>query len=48
MKKAVKENKNALLKSILIITILLTFTVLLGGGYWIFKEQAPRPVEGYQ
>ncbi|MDP4171722.1 MAG: cbb3-type cytochrome c oxidase subunit I, partial [Bacillota bacterium] len=43
--KVVKANKNALLKSILIITILLSFTVLLGGGYWIFKEQAPRPVE---
>ncbi|WML47746.1 cbb3-type cytochrome c oxidase subunit I [Neobacillus sp. PS3-34] len=43
--KVVKANKNALLKSILIITILLSFTVLLGGGYWIFKEQAPRPME---
>jgi nitric oxide reductase subunit B len=45
VKKAVKENRNALLKSILIVTILLSFTVLLGGGYWIFKEQAPRPVK---
>lgn len=44
-KKVVKENKNALLKSILIITILLSFTILLGGGYWIFKEQAPRPLK---
>lgn len=44
-KSVVKANKNALLKSILIITILLSFTVLLGGGYWIFKEQAPRPLE---
>ncbi|GHH98239.1 nitric-oxide reductase large subunit [Neobacillus kokaensis] len=43
--KVVKENKNALMKSILIVTILLSFTVLLGGGYWIFKEQAPRPLE---
>jgi nitric oxide reductase subunit B len=43
--KVVKENRNALLKSILIITILLSFTVLLVGGYWIFKEQAPRPLE---
>ncbi|WP_462411986.1 nitric-oxide reductase large subunit [Neobacillus sp. Marseille-QA0830] len=25
--------------------ILLSFTVLLGGGYWIFKEQAPRPLK---
>lgn len=44
-KKVVKANKNALLKSILIITILVTFTVLLTGGYWIFKEQAPRPLK---
>ncbi|WML45052.1 cbb3-type cytochrome c oxidase subunit I [Neobacillus sp. PS3-40] len=43
--KVVKEKKNALLKSILITTILVTFTVLLAGGYWIFKEQAPRPLE---
>ncbi|WP_042457719.1 nitric-oxide reductase large subunit [Neobacillus dielmonensis] len=45
VKKVVKEKKNALLKSILIVTVLLSFTVLLGGGYWIFKEQAPRPLE---
>lgn len=43
--KVVKQNRNSLLKSILILTILLTFTVLLAGGYWIFKEQAPRPVK---
>lgn len=43
--KVVKRNKNALLKSILIFTILVSFTVLLVGGYWIFKEQAPRPLE---
>jgi hypothetical protein len=43
--KVVKTNRNALLKSIFILTILLSFTVLLVGGYWIFKEQAPRPLE---
>ncbi len=43
--KVVKRNKNALLKSILIFTIIASFTVLLAGGYWIFKEQAPRPLE---
>jgi nitric oxide reductase subunit B len=43
--RVVKEKKNALLKSILISTILITFTVLLVGGYWIFKDQAPRPLE---
>ena len=41
----IKNNRNSLLKSILILTILLSFTVLLIGGYWIFKEQAPRPLE---
>lgn len=40
-----KKNRNALLKSILILTLLLSFTVLLVGGYWIFKDQAPRPLE---
>lgn len=35
--------KNGLLKSILILTLLLTFTVLLVGGYSIFKGNAPRP-----
>jgi nitric oxide reductase subunit B len=37
--------KNALLKSILITTCILSFTVLLVGGFWIFKDQAPRPLE---
>ncbi|MDQ6599408.1 nitric-oxide reductase large subunit [Bacillus salipaludis] len=34
-----------MLKSVLITVILVSFTVLLCGGYWIFKEQAPRPLE---
>lgn len=37
--------KNSLLKSILIFTILASFTVLLVGGYGIFKNLAPRPLE---
>lgn len=37
--------KNALLKSILITTCILSFTVLLVGGFWIFKDMAPRPLE---
>lgn len=41
----VKANRNGLLKSILIIALIASFTVLLTGGYWIFKEQAPRPLE---
>ncbi|RSD26550.1 nitric-oxide reductase large subunit [Mesobacillus subterraneus] len=44
-KAVVKRNRNSLLKSVLIITLLLSFTVLLTGGYWIFKDMAPRPLE---
>ncbi|MBT2641991.1 nitric-oxide reductase large subunit [Bacillus sp. ISL-41] len=44
-KAVVKKNRNSLLKSVLIITLLLSFTVLLTGGYWIFKDMAPRPLE---
>ncbi|WP_372512724.1 nitric-oxide reductase large subunit [Bacillus salipaludis] len=40
-----KTNKSGMLKSVLITVILVSFTVLLCGGYWIFKEQAPRPLE---
>jgi nitric oxide reductase subunit B len=44
-KKVARQNKNTFLKSALVTTIILTFTVLLCGGYWIFKEQAPRPLK---
>jgi len=44
-KAVVKKNRNSLLKSVLIFTLLVSFTVLLTGGYWIFKEMAPRPLE---
>jgi nitric oxide reductase subunit B len=44
-KPVVKKTKNALLKSILITTCILSFTVLLVGGFWIFKDMAPRPLE---
>lgn len=40
-----RSTKNSFLKSVLIFTILISFTVLLVGGYWIFKEMAPRPKE---
>lgn len=33
----------AFLKSVLIFTLILSFTILLIGGYWVFKDQAPRP-----
>ncbi len=39
------KTKNALLKSILITVCILSFTVLLTGGFWIFKDMAPRPME---
>ncbi|OZU89089.1 nitric-oxide reductase large subunit [Virgibacillus indicus] len=36
---------NGLLKTVLIITLLLSFTALIVGGYGIFKGQAPTPME---
>jgi nitric oxide reductase subunit B len=39
-----KTQKNGFMKSILVSTLLLVFTVLLVGGYWIFKTEAPRPL----
>ena len=41
-----KQNKtyNRILKSVLVSTLLVVFTVLLVGGYWIFKTEAPRPL----
>jgi nitric oxide reductase subunit B len=36
---------NGLLKSITIITLVLSFTALIVGGVWIFKNQAPTPLE---
>ncbi|MDA7027939.1 nitric-oxide reductase large subunit [Bacillus sp. CLL-7-23] len=40
-----KTAKNGFLKSILVFTLIASFTVLLLGGYWIFKGLAPRPLE---
>nr|WP_033827679.1 nitric-oxide reductase large subunit [Bacillus andreraoultii] len=34
---------NGLLKSVTIITLILSFTALIVGGFWIFKNQAPIP-----
>src|SRR5699024_1383390 len=34
---------NGLLKTILIVTLLVAFSALLLGGFWILKNQAPRP-----
>lgn len=32
-----KASKNGFLKSVLVFTLLVSFSVLLLGGYWIFK-----------
>ncbi len=37
--------KNSFLKSVLIFTLIASFSVLLLGGFWIFKDMAPRPQE---
>lgn len=37
--------KNKFLKSVLVFTVLISFTVLLVGGYGIFKGLAPRPLQ---
>ncbi len=39
------RTQNSFLKGILITVLLLSFTVLLVGGFWIFKSQAPRPLQ---
>lgn len=40
-----KPAKNGFLKSVLVFTLIASFSVLLLGGYWIFKGLAPRPLE---
>ncbi|WML44022.1 nitric-oxide reductase large subunit [Neobacillus sp. PS3-40] len=41
-----KQNKvkRSFIKTVCVTVLLLVFTVLLVGGYWIFKTQAPRPL----
>jgi nitric oxide reductase subunit B len=39
-----KQTGNSLLKGVLLCTIVLSFTVLIVGGFWIFKSMAPRPL----
>ncbi|SEQ96408.1 nitric oxide reductase subunit B [Virgibacillus subterraneus] len=36
---------NGLLKSVTVVTLLLSFTALIVGGYWIFENKAPTPLE---
>lgn len=48
-KQKVRDDKpttiNGLLKTITILTLVLSFTALIVGGYWIFKNKAPIPSE---
>jgi len=41
--KTTKSTPNKLLKHVLLVTMLLAFTVMLVGGGWIYKNQAPIP-----
>src|SRR5690606_11341280 len=43
-RKSTSVRKN-LLKQILIVTLLISFTVLLVGGYWVYESMAPRPAK---
>ncbi|MDP4084885.1 MAG: nitric-oxide reductase large subunit [Bacillota bacterium] len=38
-----KNIKKSYIKSICVSTLILVFTILLVGGFWIFKTEAPRP-----
>lgn len=42
---AKNKAQNSFLKGVLICTLLLSFTVLIAGGYWIFKTKAPTPLK---
>jgi len=42
-KELKKKAANTFIKSVTVAILLLVFTVLLAGGYWIFKTEAPRP-----
>src|SRR5688572_20150101 len=44
LRKSTSVRKN-LLKQILIVTLLISFTVLLVGGYWVYESMAPRPAK---
>lgn len=41
----VNSTKNSFLKGVLLATLVLSFTVLIAGGFWIFKSMAPRPLK---
>ncbi|MDA8352317.1 MAG: nitric-oxide reductase large subunit [Firmicutes bacterium] len=43
VKPRLQRFRRSLLKQVLILTIVLGFTVLLIGGYWVYQSMAPRP-----
>jgi nitric oxide reductase subunit B len=43
--KNLSDSTLSILKQSLVITIIISFTVLLAGGFWIYKEMAPRPAK---
>ncbi|MCF6092440.1 nitric-oxide reductase large subunit [Microaerobacter geothermalis] len=43
VKTITPTTKKTLLKQVLIVTLILSFTVLIAGGLWIFKTMAPQP-----
>ncbi|WP_334077884.1 nitric-oxide reductase large subunit [Paenibacillus sanfengchensis] len=45
MKVPGNKAQNGFLKGILIATLIISFTILITGGYWIFKTQAPTPLK---
>ncbi|GAB7388149.1 nitric-oxide reductase large subunit [Bacillaceae bacterium] len=46
MKKNEETNvKRSFLRSVFVCTVILSFSVLLLGGYWIFQSQAPIPLQ---
>lgn len=40
-----KTKTNSILKQVLVITLIVSFTILLMGGYSIYKNQAPEPAK---
>jgi hypothetical protein len=44
--KAMKSGaQNSFLKGVLLFVLILSFTGLIVGGFWVFKSMAPRPLE---
>lgn len=39
------EAQNSFLKGVLLFVLIISFTGLIMGGFWVFKSMAPRPLE---